>query len=348
MSRTAYPTLALCFSFATAIPTIGAAASPLVTFDVPATIACQEVTSEDFARNYPGEKLVEFVVDVSTFASSPQAEDLVELQFKAYCDRALGRVHHYEPQTQLEPLSVGSVSVEKRTESARSFGLSTGGISDKLKFGGEVDFARKDSELKKYDAPAAVRQIAASGTLHRGRAAFFKFAPSNAWSLEGNRQVLLQLRVPQNWRGGPLTLDCESSRIKPAMIESKGQRQLVGRQRFTIALYMAGDVHAKQTGNAWLQSERSLRKAAIENEKAIRKASYPKTIDRIALFVGAAEPKIPADWLNRIISQSLDDASARWTNLLPAPVSEATSRYLLARHEFQLLSVGTHSPVMAH
>lgn len=344
--RYAIPAFALLVLALTASPL--AAQTPVVSFDAPATIACRELFNDDFSADYPGEKLIEATIPTSTFITSTAGEGLIELQYKVYCDRALGRVFDYQPKTQLEAVS-GAVTVEKRSETSKSIGFSSGSATTKtIKFGGEFDLSGKDSELRKYEATPETRQVAASGTLHRSRAVYFKFAPSNAWSLEGDRQLTIQLRVPSQWRGGPLTLDCESTRVKRAVLGSFEQPESAGRARFTIAAYMAGDLEAKNFGDRWLRAERLLVQAAEENREAVHKASYPKVVDKLALFVGAAEPKIPGNWLHLLVTQSHDSESSRWTNLLPAPVSAAASDYLIARREFQLFAVGKSSPIVSH
>lgn len=333
----------LLFALATSL----VAQNASVTFDAPATIACRELFNDDFSADYPGEKLIEATIPTSTFVTSNASDGLIELQYKVYCDRALGRVFDYQPKTQLEAVS-GKVIVEKRSENAKSIGFSSGGVTTKtVKFGGEFDLSGKESELRKFEANPETRQVSASGTLHRSRAVYYKFAPSTAWSLEGDRQLTIQLRVPKQWRGGPLTLDCTSTALKKAVINSFDAPKSAGHARFTIAAYMAGDLEAKEYGQRWLRAEQLLVRAADENRQAVHKASYPKVVDKIANFVGAAEPKIPENWLHLLVSQSHDSEASRWTNLLPAAVSSAASDYLIARREFQLLAVGKTSPMIS-
>lgn len=89
---------------------------PVVNFDVARTVACRDVTTDDYRRKYPGSSLIEIVIDVSPRLVSGSEKDIKELVIEIVSPGDRLSVRAYLPTSQLTSDIVGEVIHLQQTE----------------------------------------------------------------------------------------------------------------------------------------------------------------------------------------------------------------------------------------
>jgi hypothetical protein len=99
--------------------------------------------------------------------------------------------------------------------------------------------------------------VAASGTMQRGGAMFFKLKATPRNPLEGTREYSLVLGVPANWRADYLRIRCEAEGIRRGMFTSLDERLVCGQRDFVVALHLEGDEEARRIAENFARREAS-------------------------------------------------------------------------------------------
>ena len=88
----------------------------------------------------------------------------------------------------------------------------------------KADLSQRTGSKLRYQEVPQHEVLVASGTVQRGTGAFFRFHPSKRETLEGGRDLMVAYRVPVNWRGGLLKIECRAN----------GSRKVIGAWRDPI------------------------------------------------------------------------------------------------------------------
>jgi hypothetical protein len=154
--------------------------------------------------------------------------------------------------------------------------------------------------------------VAASGTLLRGSAVFFKLKSSPRNLLEGAREYALVLRVPAQWRADYVHVRCQAEGIERAFVSSLNQQVNCGRRDFLVALYLEGDLAARDTAEEFARREAHLRTSA-----------------------GRVQKQASQEWLPNVLF-----SQAAIPGQLPQPVERAAKDFAAARDQLRSLSAG--------
>ena len=328
----------------TVIAVLVTATAPLqaaekVFFDLPRTAACRDVTNEEFLASNPYERLVEARFQISSLVRHGGEEDLIQFFYRFDCRSPGAEIVEYLPQTTLASDISGTIGVQKITENARTLGLEVSGAFEHVVSGaGSGSVSSKNTTNVKYDMLPPLETVAASGTLNRRTAVYFKLKPTSQVSLEGGKEFVIILRVPRYWRGDLVQVYCQATGYRSTSAPPFEERGTVGGQRFLVALYLEGDEHAKNIAQQCATSEQRLRNLAIANRRAIEKQAFPTAAHRFGKILPVVEPKIPADWLERLVFGPPLKELEPYSERLPVEVLSAAHEFMDAKRALASLT----------
>jgi hypothetical protein len=238
----------LSFSLILLCPAVLQAEAPHVQFDLPYAVACRDVTPPDFAIANPGQKLVEVKLEISSLLTAGSERDLTQYFIRVDSPERTLAVVDYLPKTSHESRMAGNVNVQKGKENSTTLGINFSGKYEVISaVGPSAGVSGKNTSCVKYDLLPPLETVAASGTLLRGSAVFFKIKASPRQLLEGTREYGLVLRVPTNWRADYLRVRCEAEGIQRSVVSTFDEEVNCGQKEFLVSLYQAGDEQARRT-----------------------------------------------------------------------------------------------------
>lgn len=231
------------------------AARPKVGFDLSYTVACREVTSPEFAKLRPDEKIMEADLRVSVRIEQGDEQDLDHLNFEITSPAERLRVVDFVPRTFVESNPSEGVEVTKTVENTQSLGAGLGAaftLGGSGKHGsinvqplpsGNATTTRRQATTETTKRLPPGRVVVASGTLDNEHGVFFKLRASPTTSFEGTKPLSFRFVVPKSWRGDWVVLSAEAQgfvkRYLFKSIETCGQAKLF------LALYEQGDNEAE-------------------------------------------------------------------------------------------------------
>ena len=271
--RLVYSVLAL----AALVPTIAAAETPRVHFDMPFTIACRDVTPPEFAAANPSHKLVEARFEISTLLLAGQERDLAQLFIRIDSPDRTVSVVDYLPKTLHESRFAKPIGVTRTDEKNASIGINLSGKYEVFtSAGANASLGQKNTSCVKYDLLPPLETVASSGTLLRGAGVFFKLKGSERRLLEGASEFAVVLRVPSDWRLDRFRVHCEATAIERGLVSSFDQTIRVGQRDFAVALHLAGDEPAH------VMADQVARKDLIPSKPADQRTSSKPRLDPIS------------------------------------------------------------------
>jgi hypothetical protein len=220
---------------------------PRVSFDMPLAVACRNVTSAEYAASNPAHKLIEARFEISSLLVAGNERDLVQYLIRIDSPQKSLTVVDYLPKTLYESRLAGPISVQNTDETSASLGINLSGKYELVTGGFNAGSGEKNASCVKYDLLPPLETIAASGTLDRSSAVFFKLKLSHRQLLEGSRQYALVLRAPADWRFDCLRVRCQADGIRRGVVAAFDEQVIRGRRDFVVALYQEGDEEAKQS-----------------------------------------------------------------------------------------------------
>ena len=303
------------------------AEAPRVHFDMPFAIACRDVSSPEFAAVNPGQKLIEARFEISSLLTAGQERDLTEYFIRIESPQRTLAVVDYLPKTLHESQHAKPISVQETDEKNASIGINLSGQYEMITGAGvNAGLGTKRVSCVKSELLPPLETVAASGTLLRGSAVFFKLKSSPRNLLEGAREYALVLRVPAQWRADYVHVSCEAKGVERAIVSSFDQRGTCGQRDFLVALYLEGDIEARASAENFARREAQLRTSARTSNKQTNATSANRHL-------------YDADtWLPRVLyGQGTQIALPRQ---LPASIAAAAKNFAAAKIELQSLSVG--------
>jgi hypothetical protein len=317
-----------------------AADSPHVQFDVAAIVGCRDVTKAEFAAAHPSERLVEARIQVSSLIDERAGDgELIEYFYRFQCPSGGVRVDDYQPRTTLDTMLAGNVGIERKNEAAQSAGITVSGVFDHLlKGAASADANRKSSDTLRYELLPPLESLAASGTIGRSTGVYFKLKPSPRTTLEGGKEFVLVLRVPEEWRADVVELRCTARGVRRGTLAALDEQTDWGRARFTIALYQQGDRAAKDAAERFVSAESSLRAAARAHEREIRDRRYPTSAHKFAAMMDLIDPRIPENWFDAVVRGGANGEAKSYWHRLPEEVRESAGDFADARTALRRLN----------
>ena len=260
--------LALILAASAATPVTSRAALPQVYFDMPFTVACRDVTPPEFASMNPGQKLIEARFEISSLLTAGEERDLAQYFIRIESPERKLAIVDYLPKTLHESLHAGPISIQDTDEKTSSLGINISGQYEFLTgAGANAGIGQKNISCVKYDLLPPLETVAASGTLMRGSAVFFKLKSSQRNLLEGSREYAVVLRVPDTWRADYVRVRCEAEGIARAFVSSLNERVSAGKRDFVVALYQEGDEPARVSAENFARRQGRSQESGVRSQK---------------------------------------------------------------------------------
>ncbi len=299
------------------------ASTPCVHFDVTDVVTCRPIMDAQFRSDHPGEMLIEATFEVSSLVRLGSEGNLSQLLYVIESPQRSLVVHDYAPKTQLVTEVAGNVGIQKSTEKSSNVGLNASFRTELLaSASANAGTGQKRLTNLKYELLPPKQLLAASGTISRRTAVYFKLKPSAQTSMDGAKRFSVVFRVEDDWRGDYVRLRCA------AYDRSTTDKPICGSSDFLVGLYLLGDDGARQTVASLSRADRRLRKLALDKRNEVQRQRYPSATDKLGAFFNVSRPKIPNDWLRRAMR---DESSSSFERYLPRSVREAVEQFRQSR-----------------
>lgn len=325
--------------------TAGASAgSPAaVRFDVPQFVACRDVSPGPSGPEIGPRRLVEFRLPITALPADGQVRSRLQYTYRLVHPTGAVEFVDYQPRTTQDTAVAGTIAVETTRERQESTGLSVSGTFQQLVQGTlHGDRGQKQATHLRYELKPPRDVALVAGTLQRGGGVYFQLRPISDATWEGAHEFAVVLCVPSAWRGDLLYVHCEAAELQAGRPASRGAAQ------FTVGLYAEGDEAARDTAEQYHQAEKALRRAAARQQQAIEREAVPTVVHRVAAWLDAYQPRIPAGWLDRLLFGPPQSGEPAFVDHLPPDVRQAVARYVRAKRRLQELSVGRGPLAAAH
>jgi hypothetical protein len=219
-----------------------AARAAQVTFDLPSSVECRDVTSREFAQFNPTLKVIEAKFRISARMIEGTPADVVEFFYTLKTDQTM-RITDYFPNTTLESkVDADHIEVTDATEAGKADGVDAHVVFKPFALGGSHNQTVKKSESSHYKQIAAKDLVLSSGTTDREHGVFYRLQPSRSDSLEGGKEFKFLATVPRNWRGDLCTISCAAKATKRSMISTSCVE--AGSNQVQVGMYLAGNLEA--------------------------------------------------------------------------------------------------------
>jgi hypothetical protein len=215
-----------------------------VTFDLPDTIECRDVSPKKFAASHPSLKVIEAKLRISARIIDGAETEVVDFLYLITSPGLHMKIQDYLPNTTLESTVEGDqIEIADTNESSVSTGEDAHINYKVLGLGGTMNQGSKKTESSHYKQIAAKALVVASGTTNREHGVFFKLRPSKGASLEGAKTFTFLAVVPNTWRGDWCILAC-AARAKKKSFLSTGVA-VAGVAQAHVGMYLSGDREAR-------------------------------------------------------------------------------------------------------
>lgn len=322
----------LFFSLAQATsPTHAQAEQPCVRFDVVQIVDATDTSTPEFLAANPNEKLIRIRVPVSSLVRLGSEDSLLQyLYLISGTATSSFQIVDYAPKTTLASDVAGPISIEQNIGNSTNIGFKASG-PDELPVKADASANRNvsSSNSHRLQRLPPKQLIAASGTMHRGRSAYFKLKPSSQTTLEGDKLFEFTARVPRSWRASLLHVTC-SAFAKGDRTSSESENVVCGSNRFVVGVYLAGDGEAKQSVWELAEKQRSLHVLAAQHADTIRDHRFPSLRHKLGAALSVTKPRIPDRWLDHVL---LSGDFQEFERHLPIKVRIAASEYRQARKQ---------------
>jgi hypothetical protein len=207
----------MCSSAALTTPIV-AIAAPGVEFDIARSVECRDVTPRERALQYPGQRLIEVALSVSTRFNEVSRNDVDEIDIEVSGTTAGLLVHDFAPVTQLASDITREIETTKTTKHARSLEGTLGGT---LPIPGAEAAAHLtpsisgglsgcETATEKINRLPPKDVVVVSGTCDEGRGVFFKLKRTTQTSLEGVHELAVTFVAPRSWPRPAIQVKCDA------------------------------------------------------------------------------------------------------------------------------------------
>lgn len=333
--------LVVVFALLLPHPSFAQVGDPPVVFDVPALVPASRLPIPEGQLATGQEQIIEVGIPVSAQIALDSRGDIDEFRFDISWNRNVYPIADYAPKTQTASSIEGTISIDRSRDKNASLNASLipllgESISGNAKF----DLSNRKNERESFKEIPQHDVLVASGTIHRGTGAFFRFHPSRTETLEGGRELVVAFRVPLSWRGGLLKVECRGH----------GNRKILGswkepisqERAFLVPIYLAGDEAARTAAVEFVRSEQGLkmywqRHLQSQPEVSVGPFSF--------LPREPASKPVPDYWVHQLIQSGSDEPLNRYQARLPQEVAEAAASFVAARQS--LFEFGRNQPATA-
>jgi hypothetical protein len=334
------PVAELFFGFAAAATFLGlvslvAGEEPRVQFDTAYLVPCRDVSTPEFVAANPGQRLIEARLQVSSLIVAGSETDITQHVYRF--DSVLGmlQVYDYFPKTTLETRYASPITTKTNDDEGAKLTLNLLGQYEKFSTGGiSAEWRKNHAANAEYTLLPPLEAVAASGTLNRGRSAYFKLRGNERTWLEGAKEFVVILAAPQSWQADYLRVRCEAEGHR--RVDGKDVKLLCGQREFLVGLFNEGDEFARAAAYQLVAAESQLRAKAVALRSRQQRASKDNPFGLLAQALGAKERKVADDWLPRVTWSAEDNREL--LSRLPKEVRSVAERYRTARQEVARLA----------
>ncbi len=251
-----------------------------ITFDLPSSVECRDVTTKDFATANPNLRQIEAKVRISARQTEGAIAAIVQFDYEIRVGSTI-RVIDYQPKTLLESsIAQDQIEITAAAEDSQADGVDAHVNYKPLIFGGSHNTTAKKSEAKHFKQMASQDVVLASGTVERGHGVFFRVRALRVAAFEGSHDFVLTLAVPRGWRADVCQISCTARVTKQSMLSSSESSS--GGLQTSVGMYLVGDAEGGT-------SAEQLRKAQDQYQLALavrqQKSDLWHTISRAASSV---------------------------------------------------------------
>jgi hypothetical protein len=311
-------------------PVLGASE---VQFDTPSAVACYEVGEELSSSGPAATRLVEATFSVSAWTAANVPTDGLRYEYQFVIPSGSVEVVDYSPRTWQFSSVAGNVAIDETVESNKALNASVVGMVPPFGQGeGKAELGKKSLTHTRYALKPRQETALVAGTLQRGTGVFFRLLPVGDQVWEGAQEFNLVLRVPRTWRADLLFVRCEAHGLVGE------QSAPLGHNRFVVGLQMSGDEEAGAALDALRRAEVELRRLATTRQRDIQRHSTPTVMHKLGELLDVAGPRIPEEWVDRLVYGSASLESHSFAKHLPDDLHQLAGRYLERKRRVNRLS----------
>jgi hypothetical protein len=172
------------------------------------------------------------------------------------------------------------VTKQTSTENVAALGINLSGKYELLTLPGpSAGIGEKKTSSVKIDLLPPLETVAASGTLDRASAVFFKIKATPRNLLEGTREYALVINVPTVWRADYIRVRCTADGIRRGVVSTFDEPTECGQREFTVSLYLDGDEAARRIAENFGRREAAKNvhspKSKVQNPWNVSAAKWP-------------------------------------------------------------------------
>lgn len=185
--------------------------TPSVTFDVPRSLTCRDVTTDLFRAERPGQRLVEVETPVSLLLLHGEPGRLQDVVIEIDGTASGLQVHDYSPKTALATELADPIELKRTTATNQTLGASLGAsiaadVALTPTLSGGTTKSQSSTEIRNKLPPK--QAIVVSGTTGGRAGVYYKLRPSTQSTLEGERTFKVTFIAPEDWSGGRVEVRC--------------------------------------------------------------------------------------------------------------------------------------------
>jgi hypothetical protein len=244
-----------------------------VIFDVPDKIECCDVTPAKCAAMHPMLKVIEAKFRISASVAAGTEDAVVDFTYMISSPQMRLKILDYLPNTTLESRYADDrIEVADFTEESDATSQEARVAYSLFSLNAVKNQLSRKTEQNQYQRIAPKALVLASGTMTRGHGVFYKLRPSNAASLEGDREFTFLAIVPRTWRADWCSFVCTARASKKSFVGNSVVT--AGVTKAEVGLYLCGDQEGSQLADrlCLLQQENDgllARHWALETEQAM-------------------------------------------------------------------------------
>jgi hypothetical protein len=250
---------------AAALPYVHCVQAAGITFDLPSSVECRDVTSQDFAIANPHLRQIEAKVRISARQIEGEIAAIVQFDYEIRVGNTI-RVIDYQPKTLLESsIAQDQIEITAAAEDSQANGVDAHVNYKPLIFGGSHNTTAKKSEAKHFKQIASQDVVLASGTVEREHGVFFRVRASRVAAFEGSHDFILTVAVPRGWRADVCQISCIARVTKQSMMSSS--ELSTGGLQTSVGMYLKGDAEAAASAEQLREAQDQYQLALIVRQQ---------------------------------------------------------------------------------
>lgn len=314
---------------------VQAADLSVVGFDAPGIVVAEPVNPSVVETPTTGGELMRLRIPVTTFISQEFRGNVSEYVVEIDSPTQSMRVLDFWPKNEVFTNIEGTVAVESNSQKDSDLSFNVSGAYEPFGRGtASGNYHKKATQSERYQRKPPMQILTSSGTIRRGYGVFFKFRPGTTPVLEGAREVAILAEVPRGWRADMLQITMHAV----GQTAQGNSTRSLGSARLWTTTHREGDMAAAAQARRYIAQERSLRAFAAASQKQVNERSLPTMWHKFGAAIDVIEPRIPGDYLSKVIFSAADRQFNNGTERLPVDLRVAVLDYWEQRETLLAMS----------